>query len=303
MNEYCSYADQSVMSYWNMQPSQVKGRYNSSTEYHKRYLYNKLFSRFKFTLPKEWDLNFFRFYLFRCGSIAVIYTNEYGWVAQPYGIVKLNLYYNPAEITVFNQFFRTDKTGIIGVNSEIIHLFDDYFGFDDLVTRYAEILAQIDRSINVNLMNCNVAMFFPAQNKKQADEIKEAYALATTGQPLITINKNAMGDDQLEPLLGNVKSNYIVDALLEARRNIINQFLTEVGIANANTDKKERLITDEVNQNNDETKAIISVVYENLKKCFDKVNQISGLSLNVALREEGDEDAKVNANGNAELSE
>lgn len=299
MNEYCSYADQSAMSYWNMQPSQVKGRYNASTEYHKRYLYNKLFSRFKFTLPKEWDLNFFRFYLFRCGSIAVIYTNEYGWVAQPYGIVKLNLYYNPAEITVFNQFFRTDKTGIIGVNAEIIHLFDDYFGFDDLVTRYAEILAQIDRSINVNLMNSNVAMFFPARSKKQADEIKEAYALATTGVPFVTINKDVMGDDQIEPMLGNVKNNYIVDALLEARRNIINQFLTEVGIANANTDKKERLITDEVNQNNDETKAIIAVVYDNLKKCFDKVNQISGLSLNVELRKEGGEDVKVNTDGDA----
>lgn len=303
MNEYCSYADQSAMSYWNMQPSQVKGRYNAGTEYHKRYLYNKLFSRFQFTLPADWDLNFFRFYLFRCGSIAVIYTKEYGWVAQPYGIVKLNLYYNPAEITVFNQFFRTDKTGIIGKNAEIIHLFDDFFGFDDLVTRYAEVLAQIDRTINVNLMNSNVTMFFPAQSKKQADEIKEAYALATTGAPLIPINKNAMGDDQLEPMFGKVKDNYIVDSLLEARRNIINQFLTEVGIANANTDKKERLITDEVNQNNDETKAIISVVYENLKKCFEKVNKISGLDLRVELRKEGGNNAKADTNGNAELSE
>ena len=189
------------------------------------------------------------------------------------------------------------------MNAEIIHLFDDFFGFDDLITRYAEILAQIDRSINVNLMNSNVAMFFPAQNKKQADEIKEAYAEATTGKPFVTINKDAMGDDQIEPLLGNVKSNYIVDSLLEARRNVINQFLTEVGIANANTDKKERLITDEVNQNNDETKAIISVVYDNLKKCFEKVNQISGLSLNVTLRKEGGEDVKANTDGNAELSE
>lgn len=291
------------MSYWNMQPSQVKGRYNAGTEYHKRYLYNKLFSRFNFTLPAEWDLNFFRFYLFRCGSIAVIYTNEYGWVAQPYGIVKLNLYYNPSEITVFNQFFRSDKKGIIGKNAEIIHLFDDYFGFDDLVTRYAEVLAQIDRTINVNLMNANVTMFFPAQSKKQSDEIKEAYAVATTGQPFVTINKDAMGGEELEPLFGKVKDNYIVDSLLEARRNIVNQFLTEVGIANANTDKKERLITDEVNQNNDETQAIISVAYANLKKCFEKVNAISGLGLKVELKEGDDDNAETNTNGDAELSE
>ena len=303
MSDYCGYLDQSAMSYWNMRPSQVKGRYNAGTEYHKRYLYNKLISRFRFTLPAEWDMNFFRFYLFRCGSIAVIYTNEYGWVAQPYGIVKLNLYYNPAEITVFNQFFKTDKTGIIGINAEIIHLFDDYFGFDDLVTRYAEMLAQIDKTINVNLMNSNVTMFFPAQNKKNADEMKEAYALATTGQPFIPINKTAIGDDVIEPLFGKVKDNYIVDSLLDARRNIVNQFLTEVGIANANTEKKERLITDEVNQNNDETNAIISVVFDNLKKCFEKVNVISGLKLKVELRKEGEENGQTNTNGDVELSE
>lgn len=280
MNDYMDYSAQSAMNYWNMQPGVVKGRCNAETEYHKRYLYNKLFSRFKFTLPPEWDLNFFRFYLFKCGSIAVIYTNEYGWVAQPYGITKLNIYYNPAEITVANQFFNSVKTGVIGVNSEIVHLFDDYYGFDDLVTRYAVMLAKIDRSINVNLMNCNVTMYYPAESKKDADVIKEAYAKATTGEPFIAISKS-LNSDEIQPLLGNVKQTFIVDQLIQARQNVTNQFLTAVGIQNVNSQKKERLVTDEVNQNNDETEAIIDVVYNNLKLCFEKVNAISGLNLKV----------------------
>ena len=229
-------------------------------------------------------MDFFRFWLFRYGSIAVIYTNEFGWVAQPYSVDELSLYYNPRKITVHNQFIKKPKTGIIGINAGIIHIMDDYFGLDDIVTKYAEMLAQIDRSINVNLMNCNVTAFFEADSKKQAEEVKEAYGDATTGKPLVVVNKEVMNGKQITTLLPNVGNNYIVDKLLTARRCIINAFLTEIGIRNANYEKKERLNSAEVEENNDETKAIITVIYENVKKCMETINAFSGLGLDVELR-------------------
>lgn len=278
------YQQQELINYFNMQPSEVKGRSNTATEFHKRYLYTKVYSALKFTIPKSWDMNFFRFWLFRYGSIGVIYTNEFGWVAQPYSVDELQLYYNPRKITVYNQFFKKPKTGIIGINAGIIRIMDDYFGLDDIVTKYAEMLAQIDRSINVNLMNCNVTAFFEAESKKQADEVKEAYGSATTGKPLVVVNKDVMNGKQITTLLPNVGNNYIVDKLLTARRSIINAFLTEIGIRNANYEKKERLNSAEVEENNDETKAIITVIYENVKKCMETINAFSGLNLDVELR-------------------
>lgn len=306
MGEPYTFQMQNYTDYFNLQPSQVKGRANTAVEFHKRYLYNKIYSVFDFTIPKEWDLNWFRFWLFKYGSIAVLYTKEFGWVSQPYGVTELNLYYNPKKILVNNQFIK-NKTGIVGINCGIVNLFDDFFGIDDLVTKYAEMLAQIDKDINVNLMNANVSLVYEAESKKEADAIKEAYGIATTGVPLVTINRDLMEHKKLTTLM-DVGGNYIVDKLLNARRTIINAFLTEVGINNANSDKRERLITSEVNANNDETEAMVSIMYRNIKSAMERINKIADLKLDVAYHfnytdkgEEENEDATTNIMGDVSI--
>lgn len=272
-----------LLNHFNIQPSVVKGRANAGVEFYKRLLYAKIYSTLDFTLPEAWKKNYFRFWLFHVGSIGVVYTKEFGWVCQPYSILKLDLYYNPKVIQVYNQFIKTPKIGAIGVNAGIIKCMDDYFGLDDIVTRYATDLAQCDRSIEVNLMNSNVTAFFKAKNKKDADAIKEAYAKATTGEPFVIVNKEVMDDESIETLLPNMKNNYLVNDLLQSRRSILNAFLTEIGIRNANYDKRERLNSQEVSENNDETSAIITVIYDNIKKSMQEVNEVSGLDLDVKL--------------------
>ena len=299
MSEPIMFGQEQALDYFNMQPSTVKGRANAGTEYYKRLLYTKLFSTLKFKLPESWKLNYFRFWLFHFGSIAVVYTNEFGWVCQPYSIEKLDLYYQPAVILVNNQFVE-NKVGVVGYNAGIIKCMDDYFGLDDVVTRYATDLAQCDRSIEVNLMNSNVTAFFKATDKKNAEAVKEVYGKATTGEPFVVVNKEVLGDESIEILLPNVKNNFIVTDLLTARRGILNAFLTEIGIRNANYDKKERLNSQEVNENNDETSANISVIYDNIKQSMDIINGFSGLGLDVEYaynysEEEGGDNEQDNA--------
>ena len=288
-----------LLNHFNIQPSVVKGRANAGVEFYKRLLYTKIYSTLDFTLPETWKKNYFRFWLFHIGSIGVIYTNEFGWVAQPYSIIQLDLYYNPKIIQVYNQFITTPKIGAVGVNAGIIKCMDDYWGLDDIVTRYASALAQCDRSIDVNLMNSNVTAFFKTNNKKDADAIKEAYAEATTGKPFVVVNKEVMDDESIETLLPNMKNNYLVNDLLQSRRGLINAFLTEIGIRNANYDKRERLNSQEVSENNDETSAIISVIYDNIKATMDEVNAISGLNLGVKMHydytEEGVNNGEINS--------
>lgn len=300
MNEPIMFGQEMLLDYFNPQPSVVKGRANAGTEFYKRLLYTKLYSTLEFTLPEDWKKNYFRYWLFHFGSLAVIYTKEFGWVAQPYSILELDLYYNPKTIQVYNQFIKTPKIGAVGFNAGIIKCMDDYFGLDDIVTRYATDLAQCDRSIEVNLMNSNVTAFFQAASKKEADAIKEAYGLATTGEPLVIVNKEVMEDQEISTLLPNMKNNFLVNDLLQARRGILNAFLTEIGIRNANYDKRERLNSQEVSENNDETRAIITIIYENIKACMEEINSFSGLDLGVKLRydyeeQEVSDNAEINA--------
>ena len=280
------YGMQNYLNYFNMQPADVKGSANISVDYYKRELYNMIYSVFEFDLPKSWALNFFRFFLFHCGSIGVIYTKEFGWVAQPYSFTELDLYYNPKMIMVNNQFFNDTKYGLIGVNAEIIKIFDDYFGLEALVTRYAEMLAQCDKSININLMNANVALVAEVENKKQADSVKEAYGRATAGEPLGAINKEVLNGNSLNTMIANVKNTFIANDIQILKRSIVNEFLTKVGIRNSNYEKKERLTSAEVEENNDETRALVSIIFDNIKEGMRKTNAITGLNLDVRLRYE-----------------
>lgn len=283
-NHPINFQHEMLNDYFNIQPSTVKGRANLGTAYHKRYLYQKLYSVYEFELPSYWALNWFRWWLFHFGSIGVVYSRQYGWVAQPYSIVRLDYQYNPREILVYNSFIKNEIKGLIGYNAGIIHLLDDYFSLDDIVTHYAEMLAQVERSVNVNLMNSNVTLLAKAKNKGQGEDIKHAYQKATAGEPLVVINKDLIGEEDLVNFLPSVSQNFITLDLMEARRAIVNAFLTDVGIRNVSVQKKERLVTSETTENNDETSALATVIYENIKHDFDYINKLSGLSLRVKLR-------------------
>lgn len=284
MNNPISFQEQMFLQHMNLQPSQVKGTANISVAYYKRMLYTKLFSCYKFSLHKAWALNWFRFWLFPWGSIGVIYTKEFGWICNPYSVEEWSHQYQPLKILVTNSHLREEKHGIIGVNAGIIHAMDDYYGLDDVVTRYAEMLAQCERSINVNYMNSNVAMYAEAPTKKVAEDIKEAYSQATSGKPLVVLNKNVMRGQTFNPIFGDVARNFIVPELFETRRAILSAYLTEIGIHNIAVQKKERLTQGEYTENDDETKAVISVIFDNIRSDMEEINRFSGLNLSVTLR-------------------
>ena len=71
-----------------------------------------------------------------------------------------------------------------------------------------------------------------------------------------------------------MKNSFIAGEVQDVKRTIYNEFLTRIGLNNANTDKRERLNSDEVNANNDEIKAAVSYWKKNLAKCCKEVNRI-----------------------------
>ncbi len=281
-----SYADQMFYNTFSMQPSNVKGLYNETVDYNRRYLWHMLYSVYDFTLPKKsptqakWQMNWFRFLTFHVGSFAVIYTREHGWTPQYFGVEKIGIHYQPTEIIVASPFFKSDKRGIVGLNCELVHPMDDWIGLTDLINDYAVKLSQIDKGINIFEMNSNLSYMFETDDKKVADEIKEAYDQAYKGKPLVVLNKNIV-NGKSPTLMFPMDNSYTTIQRMEAKQYITSEFLTRIGINNANLRKKERMISDEVNQNNDETMSICGTIMKNLKEGFEEVNKISDLGLSV----------------------
>ena len=114
------------------------------------------------------------------------------------------------------------------------------------------------------------------------------YDRVSGGEPAVVIDKALFREDgsvSWEPFTQNIGQNYIADRILDDLKKIRAEFLTIVGIPNANTSKRERLNLDEVNSNNVETEILADSWLENLREGIEQTKELFGLEdLSVSLR-------------------
>nr|DAG36978.1 MAG TPA: upper collar protein [Caudoviricetes sp.] len=245
-------------------------------------------SVFKWDLPDTWNKDYFLYVLYCTGRIAVLNTDKFGVIPQGCGLKGYDVFYAPTNATITNPLLRGILEPRIGVQCELLKLQPNYSGIMDLVGHYAELMAQASQSVSVNLLNSKLSYVFTAKNKALAESLKKMYDQIASGEPAVVVDaklKNDNGDDTWKAFEQNVGANYIVTDLLVDLRKIEAMFDTEIGIPNANTDKRERLITDEVNANNVETYSKCSMWLENLQEACQKVNRMFGLSISVDWRD------------------
>lgn len=269
-------------------PSTVHCRNTALVEYYTKYLLEKAISVFKFEgLPEKWAVNYFQYVLFGYGYIAVINTDKYGVIPQMSGLTGYNVFYQPTIATIANPLLDGLKTLEIGTQCEIIKLQPNYSGVMDIVTTYADLMALCLETAGINLLNSKMSYIFFSQNKASAETFKKMYDKVASGEPMAVIDKSLL-DDEGNPawtmFTQNVGQNYITDKILNDLQTIENQFNTEIGIPNANTQKRERMIVDEVNANNIDTNAKISLWLETMKHDIEKVNKMFGLNISVSHR-------------------
>ena len=273
-----------------VQPSTVKVENTGLNRFFERYLMQKAISVFEWKgMPKSWAKNYFLYVLYCWGFISVVRTDKYGVIPQACSLRGYDVFYQPTNAVITNPLLRGIKEPEIGRECTLFRLQPDYGGILDIVSFYANMMALTTSGIATNLVNTKLAYVFGAQNKAQAESFKKMFDNLQSGDPAVFIDKNLL-DENGKPkwftFSQNIKENYIVPEMLADLRKIVEMFDTEIGIPNANTDKRERLITDEVNANNFETKSKCELWLENLKDCCEKANEMFRLDMSVDWREQ-----------------
>lgn len=270
----------------------------------RRYLLNEAMSPFVWTAPDYWDMNYFKLVLYIRGNIAVLRTDKYGVIPQHCTLGGRNVFYGPKWALVANPLFTRSYQLDIGKDCALIRLQNDFGGIADLITMYGDLMALTVEAAGVNLLNSKLSYVFAAKKKADAETFKKLYDQIAAGNPAAVLDKDLLDDEgKLQYFMFNqdVGGNYIADKLLESLRDIRAEFLTKIGIPNANTGKRERLITDEVHANDFETQANAIQWLENLKKgCAEVERLYPGTGLSVDWRPEIKE---VLSNGMAVNSE
>lgn len=267
-------------------PSTVHCRDTGLQKYFRKYLLQKALSVFKWKLPDTWDADYFLYTLYCVGFISVFYTDKFGVIPQMAMLGGYNVFYHPTYIIATNPLLPNIKKNI-DVDCTIIKMQPDYSSILDVVNYYADMLALCSQSVSINLINTHTATIFPASNKTMAESYKKMFDKVASGEPAVVIDKSLFsdtGEPMWTPYSANVKNMYVADSILADMRKIENQFLTELGIPNANTEKRERLVTDEVNSNNTETRIRAEMWLEELKSGVEKTNAMFNLELAVDWR-------------------
>lgn len=266
-----------VSGFFHHNPKSVNDMTNNSFFYYQFQLMTKLKSVLTVEgYPNNWNVDNMLDVLLTNGYIPIVKT-DIGTLALEGGFYGQNMYYMPTNVLVNNPVLgNIDKK--IGEDGELLYLnyeYNKFQGVMSLINRYAVLLANIDCSLNVSLYNSRVAHVFEAETDAQVKSLQKMYDDVSKGNPAVFLKKGLkpLGADKDGGYFLNVKNTYIGNDLLLTKRSIMNEFLTEIGINNANTDKRERLNSDEVNANNSEVRCTIMRYIDSLNECARKINE------------------------------
>ncbi len=258
------------------------------SRFFQRYLLQEAISVYKWKMPSTWAKDYFLYTLYCFGFISIIETDKYGVICQGCSLNGYDVFYRPTNAVITNPLLRGILTPRIGKQCTIIKMQPDYGGIMDLVTKYADIMAMTMQTAGCNIEASKLAYVFAADNKASAESFKKMYDKIACGEPMVVHDAKLLkpdGTKAWDVFSNNLSNNYIAGDLLVDLQKWRNMFCTEIGIPNANTEKKERMLTDEVNANNQETFTKADLWLQELQEgCKQACEMFPGLELTVDWR-------------------
>ena len=221
--------------------------------------------------------------LYETGRACFVKDEKMGFMALRVNPTdKFNVYELPTQVEAFsigyNQKYDFDEIVYIMNNELEIPTFNT-------LSLIAYRLYNTERTIDINL-NAQKTPVLIEGDTKTILTLKNVYMQYSGNTPFIFGNKKFSLDNKLSVL--KTDAPYLIDKLELHKHELWNEALTYLGIDNANTDKKERLIVDEV-ESNDE---LISY-YLN---CFKKTREQACNLINEKFLKNSDKKIKIKIN-------
>ena len=193
---------------------------------------------------------------------------------------KLNVYRLPTKVMAwsfgYNKEFDFDDVVYI-MNNELQKPTREFMEL------FAYRLYETERTIDINLQAQKTPILIEGDTKTILT-LKNVYMQYSGNTPFIFGNKQFDISNKLNVL--KTDAPYIIDKLDVHKHQIFNDALTVLGIDNANTDKKERLITNEVESNEQLITYYLNCFYKTRKDACDRINKKYGLNIEISLNKD-----------------
>lgn len=171
----------------------------------------------------------------------------------------------------------TDKDSVL--------VYNNYLHTNTLTTiiLYARRLADIERSIEVNIRAQKTPVLVTCEEAQQLT-MKNAYKDYDGNMPVIFANTGIVDPRSIQSI--QTQAPFVADKLMIIKRQIWNEMLTFFGVENGNSEKKERLITDEVMSNLGSVQAQRYIMLNSRRKAAEQINKMFGTNIEVNFRQD-----------------
>lgn len=253
-------------------------------------------------LPNGIDEKHIEKYLYTDGSCLFFKDDTKGYmVARCTGTNTVNEYDEPTTVRPTATNYIPEKDYENNVDSYVIRNNDDMIPTSYTTDLFAYKLAKIDRTIDVNIESLQMPIIIKCSDKQKLS-LKKVISQKQDNEPVIWADKG-LDLEGVEVL--DLKPSIVFDKLAIHKQRVWNEYMTFIGINNSNQDKRERLVADEVDANNEQIEQSAHVMLKARQEACKRINDIFGLkgkdAISVELRklsyEEIEEITGINKDG------
>lgn len=268
-------------------------------------LMNLAISVFKWdNLPKGVDERMLEFWLLRDGFVGFFYdetlkSDEKRRAPEGYAVLPMmisgqwDMYEYPRDRRAYAvngfQYQCTEDNSVI--------IFQNYLRVPMWMTlwQYAFRLAEVQRTIDINCKQQRTARVIRCDEKQRLTYLNAAKEV-DEGRNWVLGDKN-LDMDAFQVF--DITTPYVANEMQIYKHQLWNEALTYLGIENVNTDKKERLISDEVVNNMGDVEAERFTRLNARKQACEQINELFGLDVDVDFR--SGTYIRTGATGNAQV--
>ena len=192
-------------------------------------------------MPDTVDVRYLEQVLITQGAAVFFRDEVLGYLCLPVTLNgKLDVYGNPRD---FIAISNTGYTKNLNIDNAVI-IYNNYLRTPNIfdIKYYADRLYQYDRIIDINI-NAQKTPILIKADKNEALTMQNVYQKYDGNQPVI-FGKKTLSDDSMTVL--KTDAPWVADKIYDLKAKIWNEALTQLGIPNSDTTKRERLIKDEV---------------------------------------------------------
>lgn len=239
-------------------------------------------------LPDSMNSRYLEMCLYYKGQAALLYDENYGYInTQAADSGYINIYGLPTKINCFSYSYNEIRDLYIPEatgqekTDECILVMNTYERIPTCasVELFAMRLAEAQRSadININAMRTPVLI---KTDKNQELSLRNLYAQYEGNAPVIFADRTQLNPDDIKVF--KTDAPFIARDIMEYKVQIWNEFLTTLGVSNLD-EKRERLITSEIDSNNELVNLNLQSFLAPRKKACQEFNDKYGLSGDKAI--------------------